>query len=78
MFLGLLFVNCRYYLGKEAEPICSKFDYEKKTPQKMIRLEHAMELIVDWCNDLYETTEKALSTQCIKQRVKKRQNYYKY
>ena len=78
MFLGLLFVNCRYYLGNETEPICSKFDYEKKTIEKMVRLEHAMELIIDWCIDLSEMAENTLSTQCMKQRVKERQNYYKH
>ena len=43
MFLGRLFVNCQYYLGKETEPIRSKFDYEIKTLEKMVRIEHAME-----------------------------------
>ena len=28
IFLGLLFVNFQNYLGKETEPVCSKFDYE--------------------------------------------------
>ena len=27
IFLGLLLVNLRYYLGKDTEPIYSKFDY---------------------------------------------------
>ena len=43
MFLGLLFVNCQYYLGKETEPICYKFDYEIKTLEKMVKIAHAME-----------------------------------
>ena len=60
MLLGLLLFNCQYYLGKETEPICSKFDYEIKTLEEMIRLEQAMKLIIDWCNDVYETAENAL------------------
>ena len=31
--------------GVEREPKCSPFDYDKKTLENMVRIEHAMELL---------------------------------
>ena len=51
-FLYLLsFQTCR--CGMFEEPRCSKYDFEEKVLEKLVRLEHKMELMTESVNEQY-------------------------
>ena len=66
----------------DVEPKCSKFDFEEKVLEKMVRLEHSTEIMMERFNDLHEKVENSLKTMkdefdAMKLRIKEDQDYFK-
>ena len=66
----------------DVEPKCSKFDFEEKVLEKMVRLEHSTEMIMKRFHNLHEKVENSLKTMkdefdAMKLRVKEDQDYFK-
>ena len=77
---GYTRVHCHYMAGNE--PKCSKFDFEEKVLEKMVRMEHSSEIMMERFNDLFERVENSLKTMrdefdSMKLRIKEDQDYYK-
>ena len=69
------------YVG-DAEPKCSKFDFEEKVLEKMVRLEHSTEIMMKRFHNLHEKVENSLKTMTeefdvMKLRIKEDQDYFK-
>ena len=85
--LSVLFViagchNIHCYVVDELEPKCSKFDFEEKVLEKMVRLEHSTETMMKRFHNLHEKVENSLKTMkdefdAMKLRVKEDQDYFK-
>ena len=80
----LVIVGCTrvYCYVVDVEPKCSKFDFEEKVLEKMVRLEHSTEIMMKRFHNLHETVENSLKTMkdefdAIKLRVKQDQDYFK-
>ena len=72
-------IDC--YVGDD-EPKCSKFDFEEKVLEKMVRLEHSTEIMMKGFNNLHGKVETSLKTMvdefdAMKLRVKEDQDYFK-
>ena len=50
----------------EVEPKCLNVDFQQKSSEKMVRIENAMKLMIDWFIDLFEKVEHTLSSRCMK------------
>ena len=79
VIVGCTSVHC--YVG-DVEPRCSKFDFEEKVLEKMVRLEHSTEIMIKRFRNLHEKVEHSLKTMkdefdAIKLRVKEDQDYFK-
>ena len=66
----------------DVEPKCSKFDFEEKLLEKMVRLEHSTEIMMKRFHNLHEKVENNLKTMvdefdAMKLRIKEGQNYFK-
>ena len=64
------------------EPKCSKFDFEEKLLEKMVRLEHSTEIMMKRFHNLHEMVENSLKRMkdefdAMKLRVKEDQDYFK-
>ena len=79
LIAGCTRVHC-YVQG--AEPKCSKFDFEEKVLEKMVRLEHSTEIMMKRSHKLHEKVENSLKTMkdefdAMKLRIKDDQDYFK-
>ena len=66
----------------EVEPKCSKFDFEEKVLEKMVRLEHSTEIMMERFTNLHEKVENSLKTMkdefdAMKLRIKEVQDNFK-
>ena len=84
VLIGFLYiiVGCNSAYSIEVEPKCSKYDFEEKLLEKMIRLEHSTGIMMERFNDLSVKVENDLSTMKqefneIKLQVKEDQEHYK-
>ena len=64
------------------EPKCSKFDFEEKVLEKMVRLEHSTEIMMKRFHNMHEKVENSLKTMkdefdVMKLRIKEDQDYFK-
>ena len=85
LFVLLIITGCtrvysHYMAGNE--PKCSKFDFEEKVLEKMVRMEHSTEIMMERFNDLFERVDNNLKTmkdefEDMKLRIKEDQDYYK-
>ena len=77
---GCTRVYCHDMAGNE--PKCSKFDFEEKVLEKMVRMEHSTEIMMERFNDLFEKVDNNLKTmrdefEDMNLRIKEDQDYYK-
>ena len=84
VWIGFLYTVVRFSSAYsiEVEPKCSKYDFEEKLLEKMIRLEHSTGIMMERFNDLSEKVENDLSTMKqefngIKLQVKADQGHYR-
>ena len=82
--IGFLYivVGCSSAYSIDVEPKCSKYDFEEKLLEKMIRLEHSTGIMMERFNDLSEKVENDLSTMKqefngIKLQVKEDQEHFR-
>ena len=66
----------------DVEPKCSKFDFEEKVLEKMVRQEHSTEIMMKRFHNLHEKVENSLKTMkdefdAMNLRVKEDQDYFK-
>ena len=69
------------YVG-DVEPKCSKFDFEEKVLEKMVRLEHSTEIMMKRFHNLHEKVGNSLKTMkeefdVMKLRIRDDQDYFK-
>ena len=82
--IGFLYiiVGCSSAYSIDVEPKCSKYDFEEKLLEKMIRMEHSTGIMMERFNDLSEKVKNDLSRMKqefndIKLQVKGDQEHYR-
>ena len=61
IFLIAVCTTVYCYVG-DVEPKCSKFDFEEKVLEKMVRMEHSTIIMMERFTNLHEKVENSLKT----------------